>query len=188
MIYDSNGPMLEAALAEEGITARARRVKDEPAILKKELSLALLSSDLLLISGGVSVGDADHSRRLLGELGVQTLFWGVAQKPGKPLFFGRKGRTLVFGLPGNPAAAWICFHQYVKPLLSGVTPSQTLRADKTPKADPKKTLFLKARRVGSVVELLGGQQSHMLGALAEADALARVEPGSRSRSLELQSL
>lgn len=187
-IHDSNSPMLEAALAEAGISCAAARLADEPALIRKALKDALKASDLVILSGGVSVGAADYSKEALRSLGVETIFWGVAQKPGKPLFFGKKGRTLVFGLPGNPAAAWVCFHEYVLPLLNDSAPSRFAMSAKAPRPDSQKTLFLKARLDGPRVELLGGQQSHMLGALAEANALARVEPRGKGRLLEVRAL
>lgn len=193
-IHDSNGPMLESALAECGLKAKPLRLADHPQKIKSALSAALKSSDLLLLSGGVSVGDADYSKAALKELGVSEIFWGVAQKPGKPLFFGRRGKTLVFGLPGNPSAAWVCFHEYVMPAieamqgLKAAAPARFAMADSTPRRDPRKTLFLKARLDGPKVSLLSGQQSHMLKSLAEANALALVSPQGKGRLLEVRPL
>jgi molybdopterin molybdotransferase len=221
-IHDSNGPMLEAAFAEQGARCKARRLKDDPQALEMALAKALKDCDLVLLSGGVSVGDADYSKDVFAKLKVKTRFWGVAQKPGKPLYFGSKGKTLVFGLPGNPAAAWVCFHEYVRPAywaLQGLAPAapQFALADKEPKRDAKKTLFLKARlgeapavaaRLASPnarsksdvhsagqapplqasVQILNGQQSHMLQSLAQANALAVVKPGGKGRLLEVRPL
>jgi molybdopterin molybdotransferase len=189
-IHDSNGPMLQAALAEEGIACRARRLRDSAPAVESALRRALEGADLVLLSGGVSVGDADHSREAFRKCGVETLFWGVAQKPGKPLFFGSRGGTLVFGLPGNPAAAWVCFHQYVGRtlrIMQGLPelPRRQALALKPPRRDETKTLFLKARLSGSEVRLLDGQQSHMLRSLAEANALAMVAPEERGSLLEV---
>jgi molybdopterin biosynthesis enzyme len=72
---------------------------------------------LVILTGGVSVGDYDHVKGVFKDLGVKTLFWRVRQKPGKPIFFGIKGKTLIFGLPGNPAAVHACFYQYVYPAI-----------------------------------------------------------------------
>jgi molybdopterin molybdotransferase len=193
-IFDSNLPMLKAALAEAGLACEARRLRDDPHALKVALETSLASSDLLLLSGGVSVGDADYSKDALKACGVATIFWGVAQKPGKPLYFGRKGSCLVFGLPGNPSAAWVCFHEYVLPalrVLRGLPPREATRHARlgsAPKRDMKKTLFLKARLDGGRVTLLNGQQSHMLGSLAQASALAVLEPGGVGRLLEVHPL
>jgi molybdopterin molybdotransferase len=184
-IFDSNLPMLQAALGETGFQTRvALTVPDSPSALRNALKQALASSDVCLLVGGVSVGDYDYSRPVLKELGVRQIFWGVAQKPGKPLYFGGKSGKLVFGLPGNPASVLVCFHEYVLPalrLLEGMPAGPDAlhaRLLKPAKADKSKTLFLKAQlQPGRGVLLLGGQQSHMLQALAQADCLAIIPPG-----------
>ena len=76
-----------------------------------------LEYDVLLTSGGVSVGDFDFVKEVQAELGVERLLWGVAMKPGKPLMFGKRDRTLVFGLPGNPVSAMVSFELFVRPAL-----------------------------------------------------------------------
>src|SRR5207245_9967517 len=76
-----------------------------------------VAADVLVISGGVSVGPHDLVRRILGELGVEEVFWGVAVKPGKPLAFGVRGSTLVFGLPGNPVSSLVSSVLFVLPAL-----------------------------------------------------------------------
>src|SRR5262249_42893272 len=76
-----------------------------------------LEADVVLSSGGVSVGDLDFVKDVLAAAGVEQLFWKVAQKPGKPLTVGRLGAHVVFGLPGNPVSALVCFHLYVRPAL-----------------------------------------------------------------------
>jgi molybdopterin molybdotransferase len=185
--------MLEAALAELDIETKAQRLKDDPALIKKALEAAL-KSELVLLSGGVSVGEADYSRDALKRLGVKTIFWGVAQKPGKPLYFGKRRSSLVFGLPGNPAAAWVCLHEYVRPALwamQGLKEAGALRhamSSSEPKPDQSKTLFMKAKLSGPKIELLGGQQSHMLKSLAEANALAVLPPKKTGRLLEVHPL
>jgi molybdopterin molybdotransferase len=83
----------------------------------RRLLSAALGNDVVITSGGVSVGDYDFVRQVQDELGVQRRFWGVRTKPGKPLAFGVRGETLVFGVPGNPVAAMVCFELYVRPAL-----------------------------------------------------------------------
>ena len=95
-------------------------VPDTPETLKNEFEEAL-QADVALISGGMSVGDKDFTKTLLIEMGVEQIFWKIKFKPGKPLFFGRRGKTLVFGLPGNPASSYVLFEEFVHYLLLRTT-------------------------------------------------------------------
>ncbi|TBR26423.1 molybdopterin molybdenumtransferase MoeA, partial [bacterium] len=133
-LRDSNGPALAALLGRWGADARALPpARDEAAALGDALAAALEGTDLLVVTGGVSAGDFDLTRPALEALGVQVVFHKVAMKPGKPLLFGTLGRTLVFGLPGNPVAALLCAEEFVRPALEGlqgregVPPSYHLR-------------------------------------------------------------
>lgn len=117
-IFDSNSYTLTALLKQMGLLPRVLPpIADDKELLKKTIRRSLENHDVTIISGGVSVGEKDYIREILGELQVDTLFWKVAQKPGKPLFMGKRRNRLVFGLPGNPAAALVCFYEYVKPTL-----------------------------------------------------------------------
>ena len=202
-IYDSNQWMLETALEESGVPPTlVLRVPDRPALLKKKVQKALSHCDVLLLVGGGSVGDSDFSKPVLESLGVRRIFWRVSQKPGFPLYFGRRGKTLVFGLPGNPASAWINYHEYVAPalrLLRGLppeVPGQKARLASNGPERGAKTLFLKARwgreAAGPKVFLLKGQGSHLLRSLAEGDCLAVAPPGKgrlkRGETLEIHPL
>lgn len=201
-IYDSNTAMLLAALRELHLEPwLVRRVGDHQTKLKKVLQSALDKADVIILVGGVSVGDYDFSKSSLGRLGVRTVFWKVAQKPGMPLFFGRKSKTLVFGLPGNPVSAWVCFFEYVRPALRAMQNiplplNSNSRAElKEPiQASPKMTVFLRGIFQGSnghrTVRALSGQGSHMLKALAEANCLipVRSETISAGSEVEVHSL
>ncbi len=186
-IHNSNQWMLETALREQGLNpARSVSVPDHPGKLKSETRKALDTCDLVLLVGGVSVGDSDFSKPILKSLAVQKVFWRVAQKPGFPLYFGKKGKTLIFGLPGNPASAWVNFYEYVVPCLRTLQGLPTGRVRQTARLVSEgphrsfKTLFLKARlKSGSdpQVVLLKGQGSHILQSLAGGDSLAVVPPG-----------
>ena len=187
-IYDANTPMIKAALDEMGIRAIfIRKLMDEPKVMERVLVFALKESDVVILTGGVSVGDYDYVKDLLQNAGVQTIFWGVSQKPGKPLYFGKKEKTLVFGLPGNPASVFTCFYEYVYPAIRMLTghPSPYLRSgvmklSQSLKTDPEKTLFLKGKTDGPyTVVPLGHQKSHMLSSLCEADSLMVVPPAQR---------
>jgi molybdopterin molybdotransferase len=116
-VVNSNAWTLAAAARAAGADVTVLPiVRDRPAEIRARLADALCG-DVVLTSGGVSVGDLDHVKDALVAAGVEQLFWKVAQKPGKPLAFGHAGERLVFGLPGNPVSALVCFWLYVRPAL-----------------------------------------------------------------------
>ncbi len=115
-IYNSNGPMLSAMLKTDGIITAPVIVSDEPRRLKAAFSKGL-KADIMLISGGVSMGDFDLVPGILKSLGVKCLFHKVRVRPGKPMYFGVKGRRLVFGIPGNPLANFMAYLAYVRPAI-----------------------------------------------------------------------
>src|SRR5256885_1314503 len=149
-----------------------------------------LGADVLVTSGGVSVGPHDLVRRVLAGLGVEEVFWGVAVKPGKPLAFGTRGSTLVFGLPGNPVSTLVGAELFVRPALlarqgaaqpgpvylAGLLTSPIRRHD-------HRDQFVRARRResddGIVLEPGAGQDSHMIAPAATADALVLAPRGAR---------
>jgi len=113
-IYNSNGPALTALLTTDGIVAQHMGiVGDEKAELKKAIMNGL-KKDILLISGGVSMGDFDLVPAVLKDAGVEEIFHKMKVKPGKPLFFGKKGHTLVFGVPGNPVSTFLAYLLFIK--------------------------------------------------------------------------
>lgn len=128
-IYDSNRYALFAMLKHQHCRVTDLGVvRDDPAMLRKILLQAALDHDVLISSGGVSVGEADYVRQVLSESG-NIAFWKVAMKPGRPFTFGHLGNTVFFGLPGNPVAMMVSFCQFVQPALqylAGETPSQPL--------------------------------------------------------------
>jgi len=115
-IYNSNGPMLAAMLNTDNIRAVPVIVRDDMKKMKAALAQAL-KADIALISGGVSMGDYDLVPAALKALGVKEVFHKVRVRPGKPMFFGVKGRTLVFGIPGNPVANFLAYLAYVRPAI-----------------------------------------------------------------------
>ena len=181
-IYESNAPMLAASLYQQGITkVEIHRVRDDFQSTKELLNSILQNSDVVICSGGISVGDYDFVGRALKELGVDEVFYKVQQKPGKPLFFGKKEEKLIFALPGNPAAALTCFYIYVVKalnLLMGKNPTGLLRTRKNITADFERkgdrAQFLKAAICGDEVQILEGQSSAMLHTFALANALVYV--------------
>jgi len=179
-IYESNAQMLVAALQLQGVRASVVKLPDDAAQTADAVSAALTRHDLLLISGGISVGDHDHVHGALKANGVTEVFYKVQQKPGKPLFFGTKGKDrYVFALPGNPAAALVCHHIYVWEAIQRMAghPRPGLQRVKLPLGSDgirgmDRAQFLKARIADGEVHILEGQSSAMLHTFSEADALA----------------
>jgi molybdopterin molybdotransferase len=188
-IYESNGLMLGAALTATGaeVVPQPPVADDEPT-LRAALARAL-QCDALVTSGGVSVGEHDLVRASELELGVEEVFWRVAIKPGKPVSFGVRGDTLVFGLPGNPVSALVGCELFVKPALralQGVAeplPRVELgRLARGLRRNEERDEFVRARgRIDSdavVLEPLVGQESHMIVRSSAADALVHVPRGN----------
>lgn len=177
-VYESNSSSLTAALATMGLQIETILfVKDEKKILTEVVNSALKNTDLLLISGGISVGDYDYVNEILKENHTTTLFYKIAQKPGKPLFFGKNKQTFVFGLPGNPASALTCFYEYVYPCLRKLQGRKdlfltTLYLPTEQDITKKKGLanFLKAYASSFGVLSLEGQESFKMRSFTDANA------------------
>ena len=188
-IYETNGLMLSAAAAGVGAEVVLQpSVADDEEALRETLERGL-AADVLVTSGGVSVGEHDLVRAVELELGVEEVFWRVAMKPGKPVSFGVRGETLVFGLPGNPVSALVGCELFVKPALRAL---QGL-ADPLPRFEPGRLAVGLRRneerdefvRAGAqvdgdelVLEPVIGQESHMLVRSAAADALVHIPRGN----------
>ncbi|HSC53068.1 MAG TPA: gephyrin-like molybdotransferase Glp [Phnomibacter sp.] len=180
-VFESNSFALQSALAQLQIGDVAiHRAPDDLEILQQQLAQALAKSDVVLLTGGVSVGDYDFTLKAMEACGVQPLFHKIKQKPGKPILFGVKGRQLVFGLPGNPASVLTCFYRYVWPALEQMMqkkPSMVLQSAvlATPyKKAAALTHFLKANFDGEKLHLLTGQESYKLHSFARANSIAIV--------------
>lgn len=187
-IYESNAAMLAALLAGFGaVVERRAAVADDEAAHRSALEEAL-AADVVVSSGGVSVGPHDLVRRTAAELGVEELFWGVAMRPGKPLSFGVRRRTLVFGLPGNPVSSLVGALLFVGPALLALqgaadpAPRWHVGELATPiRRHPGRDDYARARwqsreRPG-VLEPIRGQESHMIVRAATADVLLHVPRG-----------
>lgn len=182
-VYESNSFTLAAALRELRLEpAVVFRSEDDERRIAEYVQTALEACDLLLVTGGISVGDHDLVKKVLDDRGVDTVFYKVKQRPGKPLFFGKKGRTLVFGLPGNPASVLSCFYEYVVPALrqmtGGATPALAVQTRMLAKDFSKKdglTFFLKGKLDGDVVLPLHAQESYRMNSFAAADCLIVLE-------------
>ncbi|WET01999.1 molybdopterin molybdotransferase MoeA [Flavobacterium sp. YJ01] len=181
-IFESNSVMLEAALETIGIKkTKVYRVKDNLKATKSALKSILKKYDVVLISGGISVGDYDFVKEALLQNGVQELFYKINQRPGKPMFFGSKNETLVFALPGNPASSLTNFYIYVSPAIknklgfSNIHKTKVVRKlNSEIKNSTGKTLFLKAKYDETKVTVLDGQSSAMLNTFAVANSLLIV--------------
>jgi molybdopterin molybdotransferase len=178
-IYESNSIMLETALKEIGIKKiRTFKVKDDLNATKKVLQNCLLNFDVVLVSGGISVGDYDFVKEALLSNGVEELFYKINQKPGKPLFFGKKEKTIVFALPGNPASTLTSFYIYVVPALKKRMGFEAIHLPKIKRKintefnnTSGKSLFLKAFYDDVKVTILESQSSAMLNTFAIANGL-----------------
>ncbi|OCB71927.1 molybdopterin molybdenumtransferase MoeA [Flavobacterium piscis] len=181
-IYESNSVMLQAALQTIGVKkTKVYKVKDNLKATKKALKEILKKHDIVLISGGISVGDYDFVKEALLENGVKELFYKINQKPGKPMFFGSKNDTLVFALPGNPASSLTNFYIYVYPAIKNRMGFKDIHLKKMLRKlndnitnTTGKTLFLKALYDETHVTVLDGQSSAMLNTFAIANSLLVV--------------
>lgn len=180
-VYESNSWSLQAALQQMHLQQTSvYRANDDLETLVRTLQKALSGSDIVCLTGGVSVGDYDFVAAAAGQTGIEKIFHKIKQKPGKPFYFGRKGKKLVFGLPGNPASVLSCFYQYVEPALKKVAKQNSaLRIIEAPISTTFKkaaglTHFLKGYYDGSSVTPLSAQESFRLSSFAGANCLIRV--------------
>ena len=190
-LYESNGLMLAAQLVAAGaVPAQLGVVSDDTDEHERTLEKALLGFDMVVTSGGASVGPHDLVREVQRGLRVKEIFHGVAIKPGKPVTFGVRKKHHIFNLPGNPVSALVCFELLVRPAIGALLGARDVlpRFERATLATSVGRLkardqFVRARVDGSgtegqrVVEPLGGQGSHMIVAAAHADALVRIGRG-----------
>ncbi len=187
-IRDSNRPMLAAMLTELGVeVVDLGRIPDEAALLRTAIARGVEEADVIVTSGGVSMGEYDLVKQVLGELG-NIEFWQVAMQPAKPFAFGKIGGKPLFGLPGNPVSSFVAFEQFVRPGLLKMMGARSLfrprvqgRTRVRLATDPEKTVFVRVRTTteGEVrwSEPSGGQSSNVLSAVIAGDAFAVVPEG-----------
>jgi molybdopterin molybdotransferase len=187
-VYEANGLVLRAALAAAGGDIHELAPVEDDEEAHRAAIATGLEADVLVTSGGVSVGPHDLVRRIEHDLGVEEVFWGVAVKPGKPVSFGVRGRTMVFGLPGNPVSALVGCELFVRPAvlaLQGASdpgPTYELGRLATPiRRNASRDELVRARAAArdGIVELdaITGQESHMIARAATANALVLVPRG-----------
>ena len=187
-IYESNGLMLEVSLAAAGaVVTRLPPVADDEDAHRQAFGRAL-EADVVVSSGGVSVGPHDLVRAVASELGARELFWGVAMRPGKPLSFATRNATLVFGLPGNPVSSLVGAVLFVLPALRALqgasSPGPRWQSGAlvgSVRRNERRDDFMRARTTvtgeGTTLTPVTGQESHMIVHAAAADALVHIPRG-----------
>ncbi|WP_331345160.1 gephyrin-like molybdotransferase Glp [Cellvibrio sp. UBA7661] len=187
-IYDSNRPLLRALLQRLPVELTDLGVvPDNPDALRNAFTQAMQTADVVISTGGVSVGDADYTKDILAELG-EIHFWKIAMKPGKPFAFGRLGKGWFFGLPGNPVSTAVTYHQLVVPALrklsgemQNITPHapRIAIASHALKKQPGRTDFQRGiaqyRNGSYYVRRAGLQNSGVLTGMANANCYIRLE-------------
>jgi molybdopterin molybdotransferase len=188
-IYESNGLLLATALQLAGaVPAQLGVVGDDADELERAMERALLGFDMLVTSGGASVGPHDLVRETQAGLRVEEIFWGVAVKPGKPVAFGVRRDHLVFNLPGNPVSVLVTFELFVRPAVNallGLPEPQpafrqgALTAPVRRNAERDQYIRARSQLAGDavVLEPISGQESHMIARAGRADALIEVVAG-----------
>ncbi len=190
-IRDSNSIMLQSVLQEAGASVHScSNVEDELQATIDAISKAFNQGvDFILCSGGISVGDHDHVKEAAEAVGFKELFWRIRQKPGKPLFAAQKDSTYLFGLPGNPVSAYMCFVHYIRPLLFTIRgrgmkwKTITAMAGGEIANTGKRTNFIRVKidqQDGQLPRItdIKKQGSHMLSSIVNADGYIIVEPGT----------
>lgn len=181
-IYDSNSLSIFSALKNMGIEEiTISRKKDNLPAIKKAFEKALLESDIITFTGGISVGKYDYVRELFEQFGVETVFYKVEQKPGKPLYFGKYRGKVIFGLPGNPVSSLVCFYEYTLPAVHKMMGLNSIYLKEETAAlagdisiKPGKVNFLRGIFNKGTVKPLKHQDSHMLSSFAESNCLIVV--------------
>ena len=191
-IYDSNSVLLNALLQHCGArVTTVEHCRDD----RESLGAAIkrgITSHVLMISGGVSVGEHDLVKEALRELGANIEIWRVAVIPGKPFVFGNVGECFVFGLPGNPVSAFVTFLQFVRPAILRMMGATSLDLRQVPTKlavdltnDGDRPHYIRGRLEDEKFRPIGRQESHALFGLSQANALLRVAVGQSLKADEL---
>lgn len=182
-VYESNSYSLNAALSEFNIKPQTIIcIDDDEGTITESIKNNLSECDILIISGGVSVGDYDFVAKALDNCGVNCIFHKVKQKPGKPLYFGKINKTLIFGLPGNPAATLTCYYEYIMPAIKKMMgyddDSETKVCLPLTTSFVKKaglTFFIKGKLASNGVTPLNAQESYQMSSFAFADCIIQLD-------------
>ena len=191
-IYDSNSALLSALLHGIGVSATAvEHCRDDRESLGEAIKRGI-RNNVLIISGGVSVGDHDLVKKVLCELGAKIEIWRVAVKPGKPFLFGNIGACFVFGLPGNPVSAFVTFLQFVRPAILRMIGATNLELPQVPAQlavgltnDGDRPHYIRGKLERGRFTPVGRQESHALFGLKQANALLRIGVGESLKADEM---
>jgi molybdopterin molybdotransferase len=183
-IHETNGLTLAALATQAGATVlRSAVVRDTEEQTREAIADALDRADVVVLSGGVSVGPHDHVKPALDALGVHEVFWRVALRPGRPTWFGTRGQTLVFGLPGNPVSSMVTFILFARPALAALQGAAhraervTARLAVAVPRHPDRDECVRVTLRDGVATPTGPQGSHQLRSMLGADGLAVVTAG-----------
>jgi molybdopterin molybdotransferase len=190
-IYDSNSLLLQSLVKGRGaVVASAENSSDNADSLRSAIQSAA-KNDVLIVTGGVSVGEHDLVQSTLRELGAKIEIWRVAIKPGKPFLFGQLGRCFVFGLPGNPVSAFVTFLQFVRPAILRMMGANDLDLPKIPAKltvdlinEGERAHYIRGKLENGNFAPIGRQESHALFGLSQSNALLRIETGESLKAGE----
>ena len=190
-IYDSNSVLLQSLLKRSvAVVASAENCSDDSDSLRAAIQSAA-KNEVLIVSGGVSVGEHDLVQETLRDLGAKIDIWRVAIKPGKPFLFGQLGRCFVFGLPGNPVSAFVTFLQFVRPAILRMMGANDLDLPKIPAKltvdlinDGERAHYIRGKCENGNFVPIGRQESHALFGLSQSNALLRMETGESLKAGE----
>ena len=191
-IYDSNSILLQALLQRAGAeVASIERCSDNADSLQKAF-LSGAKNEIVIVTGGVSVGEHDLVHQTLRELGAKIEIWRVAIKPGKPFLFGRLDNAFVFGLPGNPVSAFVTFLQFVRPAILKMMGAANLDLQKVIARltvdltnDGDRAHYFRGKFENGIFAPIGRQESHALFGLSQSNALLRLASGENRKSNDL---
>jgi molybdopterin molybdotransferase len=191
-IYDSNSPLLQSLAQRFGAAvASIQHCRDDADSLRKGFQAAA-ENEILIVTGGVSVGEHDLVQVTLRKLGAKIDVWRVALKPGKPFLFGQLGNCFVFGLPGNPVSAFVTFLQFVRPAILKMMGAAEVDLVKIPAKlnvdltnDGERAHYVRGKFEGGNFAPIGRQESHALFGLSQSNALLRIELGETLRAGEV---
>jgi len=190
-IYDSNSLLLQSLLKRCGaIVTSAENCSDNADSLRKAIQSAA-TNEILIVSGGVSVGEHDLVQSTLRELGAKIDIWRVSIKPGKPFLFGQLGKCFAFGLPGNPVSAFVTFLQFVRPAILKMMGANDLDLPKMPAKltvdltnESERAHYVRGKFENGTFAPVGRQESHALFGLSQSNALLRIETGESLKAGE----
>jgi molybdopterin molybdotransferase len=191
-IYDSNSALLTALIQRSGASATSvEHCRDDRELLSDAIKRGI-KNHVLIISGGVSVGEHDFVKEALRELGAQIDIWRVAIKPGKPFLFAKAGACIVFGLPGNPVSVFVTFLQFVLPAILKMMGAANFDLPKVPAkltvdltSDSERPHYIRGKLEDGKFTPIGRQESHALFALSQSNALLRIAVGESLKSGEI---